>query len=61
MNSQMAAIVGVEIELTELKGKFKLSQNRDDKDREGVEAALAASGDQPEALELMQGLKEPGA
>ena len=61
MNSQMAAIVGVEIELAELKGKFKLSQNRDDKDREGVEAALAASGDHPEALELMQGLKEPGA
>jgi transcriptional regulator len=61
IEGQVAAIVGVEIELTELKGKFKLSQNRPQQDRNGVEAALAQRGDQMEALALMQSLKEPDA
>lgn len=61
IEGQVAAIVGVEIELTELKGKFKLSQNRPEQDRNGVEAALAQRGDQSDALELMKSFKEPGA
>ncbi len=61
MDAQMAAIVGIEIELTELKGKFKLSQNRPIQDRDGVAAALAARGDQPETLELMNKSKETDA
>lgn len=61
MEAQTAAIVGLEIDLAELKGKFKLSQNRPEADRRGVEAALAQRGDQAEALELMKSLKEPGA
>ena len=42
----MKGIVGVEIEITRLEGKFKLSQNRSDADRAGVIATLAASTDQ---------------
>jgi len=44
----MAGIVGVEIEITRIEGKFKLSQNRSDADRAGVIAALAASEDPTE-------------
>ena len=37
---QMRAIVGVEIALTDLKGKWKASQNRNEADRAGVVAGL---------------------
>ncbi|MGL4440498.1 MAG: FMN-binding negative transcriptional regulator [Bosea sp. (in: a-proteobacteria)] len=37
-------IVGVEIAITEITGKFKMSQNRPEADRHGVVAGLAASG-----------------
>lgn len=40
--SMLRAIVGIEIELTSLEGKFKLSQNRDAADCEGVVAGLRA-------------------
>jgi len=41
----MAGIVGIEIEVTRIEGKFKLNQNRSDADRAGVIAALSASPD----------------
>jgi len=44
----MAGIVGVEIEIARIEGKFKLSQNRDEVDQAAVIAALAASSDQTE-------------
>lgn len=37
-------IVGLEIEITRLEGKWKLSQNRPEADRKGVAAGLSASG-----------------
>jgi transcriptional regulator len=40
--AQLRAIVGLEIEVSALRGKFKLSQNRDNADRKGVIAGLAA-------------------
>jgi transcriptional regulator len=43
---QLRAIVGVEIAMTDLRGKWKASQNRNDVDREGVIAGL---GDDPMA------------
>lgn len=43
--AHLKAIVGFEIELTSLVGKWKLSQNRPPADREGVVAGLAASTD----------------
>ncbi|HEX5832058.1 MAG TPA: FMN-binding negative transcriptional regulator, partial [Gemmatimonadaceae bacterium] len=39
------AIVGVEIEITRLEGKWKMSQNRSDADIDGVVRGLAASTD----------------
>lgn len=44
----MHGIVGVEIEITRLEGKFKLSQNRPPADQQRVIAALSASADQTE-------------
>lgn len=44
----MMGIVGVEIEITRIEGKFKLSQNRSEEDRAGVIAALSASTEQTE-------------
>jgi len=41
---RLAGIVGVEIRVTQLDGKFKLSQNRSAADRAGVVAALQESG-----------------
>jgi len=42
-------IVGFEIGITELQGKFKLRQNRPEEDRGQVAAALLRSGDQIDA------------
>lgn len=41
---QLAAIVGIEIAVTRLVGKWKVSQNRNDADRAGVADGLAAAG-----------------
>jgi transcriptional regulator len=43
--AQLRAIVGIEIKLTRLVGKWKVSQNRNDADRAGVVAGLRESGD----------------
>lgn len=40
----LRSIVGIEVEITSLVGKFKLSQNREARDRAGVETALEARG-----------------
>jgi transcriptional regulator len=40
--SQIRAIVGVEIEIADLRGKWKASQNRNEADRAGVVAGLGA-------------------
>lgn len=39
------AIVGIEIPIARIKGKFKLGQNRPEADQLGVQAGLLASGD----------------
>jgi transcriptional regulator len=43
VEQQMRAIVGVEIEITRLEGKWKMSQNRSDADIDGVVHGLGAS------------------
>jgi transcriptional regulator len=43
--AMLKAIVGVKLTVEELRGKRKLSQNRDPVDRQGVRDALAASAD----------------
>jgi transcriptional regulator len=43
---QIRAIVGMEIPITRIEGKWKVSQNRPIADREGVVAGLRAQGDE---------------
>jgi len=43
--AQMRAIVGIEIEISDIRGKWKASQNRNAQDRAGVIAGLAAEDD----------------
>ena len=45
VETMLRAIVGIEIELSSLVGKLKLSQNRGAADRDGAEAGLRAQGD----------------
>jgi transcriptional regulator len=45
VQSQIKGIVGLEIEITSLEGKWKVSQNRPMADREGVYAGLTERGD----------------
>ena len=44
--SMVQAIVGIEIEITEITGKFKLSQNREARDAQGVADNLKRQGDE---------------
>ena len=45
IDQMLRAIVGVEIEITRLEGKWKMSQNRSAEDIDGVVAGLGASDD----------------
>jgi transcriptional regulator len=45
IDTMLKAIVGIEIDITRLVGKFKLSQNREARDRLGAADALIACGD----------------
>ena len=45
IDSMLKAIVGIEIEITRLVGKFKLSQNKELRDIEGAGNALTAKGE----------------
>ena len=45
IDMQKRAIIGIEIEILRLEGKWKLSQNRSEGDRAGVKAGLAAETD----------------
>jgi transcriptional regulator len=42
--AQMRAIIGIEIEVEDLRGKHKLSQNRSEQDRQGVMTGLSREG-----------------
>jgi transcriptional regulator len=43
--AQMRGIVGIEIEIDDIKGKFKVSQNRPEADKQGVFNGLAAQAE----------------
>ena len=45
IEKMLAAIVGIEIPITRIQGKWKVSQNRPRADRHGVVAGLEARGD----------------
>lgn len=58
VQQMLRAIVGIEIELTALQGKWKVSQNRADDDRAGVAAGLGAAHPAMAAL-VAPGRKTP--
>jgi transcriptional regulator len=49
IEGQLRAIVGLELQITRIEAKAKLSQNRPVGDIAGIEAGLAARGDEPMA------------
>jgi transcriptional regulator len=55
--AQMKGIIGVEIEITEIEGKWKVSQNRSEADRRGVAAGLRDLGaeDPLQMADLVEG------
>lgn len=57
VDTMLRAIVGIEIPLTRLQGKWKMSQNRSERDRAGVMEALDAEGStvSREMAELVRG------
>ncbi len=58
LQKMMRGIVGFEIEITRLEGKFKLSQNRTETERKNVIAALQESTDTLAVAELMRSMDE---
>ena len=56
LQKMMRGIVGFEIEITRLEGKFKMSQNRTESERENVIAALQESLDTQPVAELMRSM-----
>lgn len=57
ITNQLGAIVGIEIPITRLVGKWKVSQNRPTKDKLGAIAGLQAQGD-TESLEMARLISE---
>lgn len=57
ISQMLAAIVGIEVEIERLVGKFKLSQNKAERDVAGAAQALAQSG-QAALADAMQTRKE---
>jgi len=60
VNTMLKAIVGIEIPIRRLQGKWKMSQNRLPQDREGVIGALQVQGDAAGSAMLdAMGVKPP--
>jgi transcriptional regulator len=53
IDTMLQAIVGIEIEVTRLIGKAKLSQNKDERDRKGAAERLASLGQQELAAAML--------
>jgi transcriptional regulator len=54
IEAMLKAIVGIEIEITRLIGKFKLSQNREARDRQGAAEALIEGGEEALGRAMME-------
>lgn len=61
ISGQLRAIVGVELLITRIEAKKKLSQNRPDADVDGVVAGLAAQGHAEVAADVARARKEKSA
>jgi transcriptional regulator len=56
---QLTAIVGIEVAISRIEGKRKLSQNRPEKDRKGVVEGLAERGDADSAAVAEEMVRKP--
>ncbi|TRZ96856.1 MAG: FMN-binding negative transcriptional regulator [Rhodocyclaceae bacterium] len=63
IDKMLTAIVGIEIVITDLKGKWKISQNQPPANRAGVAAGLRQQGtaDTLQMAELVAGIRPPSA
>ena len=61
IDGMLAAIVGIEVEIARIVGKFKLSQNREARDRVGAAQALAQRGDDEMARAMLDAGPAAGA
>jgi transcriptional regulator len=59
IDAMLKAIVGIEIEVTRLVGKFKLSQNRELRDRHSAAQALADQGDTALGQAMLDSIESP--
>jgi transcriptional regulator len=59
IQTMLQNIVGMEIEVTKITGKFKLSQNRELRDRLSLGEALIAQGDVALGQATLDSIKEP--
>jgi transcriptional regulator len=57
INQMLKAIVGIEIVIERLEGKWKVSQNRAQADKAGVAAGLQARGDEAMAIQVRKHLR----
>jgi transcriptional regulator len=58
LDQMLKAIVGLEIEITRIEGKYKLSQNKDVKDISSAAAALHAQGEQLVSAAMLAAVKD---
>ncbi|GLS40855.1 transcriptional regulator [Mesorhizobium tianshanense] len=54
IQSQIKGIVGLEIEITDMQGKWKVSQNRPIADRSGVAEGLESEANSPDMIRLVR-------
>lgn len=59
IDAMVAAIVGLEVEVSRLVGKFKLGQNREPRDVDGAISALAERGREPLATAMARARSAP--
>jgi transcriptional regulator len=58
IDQMLKAIVGVEISISRLEGKRKLSQNKEERDRRGVIAVLEERGERAVSAAMKRTLPE---
>ena len=58
IDEMLTAIVGIEIEIAKIVGKWKLSQNKEERDRLGAAQALRAHGDAASAEAMLTALAD---
>jgi len=56
--NQMKAIIGIEIRIGRIDGKWKMSQNKDDADREGIIAGMRSDTDPHRNIQVADMVKE---